>query len=67
MAFQVKFTAQRGKANNPAQVTVAAGTSEAQSDTIGLNADVTNLSKGEFLTMIDDVKARIEKGLWPPI
>lgn len=61
-----KFTAQRGK---PAlkDVVVAAGSAEAQSDTMTLNIDVTNLRKGEALVQIDAIRNKIAKGPWPPL
>ena len=56
-----KVTAQRGKFNLK-DVIVAAGAAEAQSDTISLNVDFTNASKGEILTMIESIKQKIHAG-----
>ena len=61
-----KFTIQRGK-NDLKDVTVAAGSAEAQSDTLSVNVDYTNATKGEFLMMLDEVKQKIHAGPWPPL
>jgi len=66
MAFQVKFTMQRGK-NGLKDVAVAAGSAEAQSDTISINVDAKKITKGDALIMIDDIKRKIHAGGWPPI
>lgn len=66
MAFTASFTVQRGKSANPASLVIGAGTSEAQTDTMTLNIDVTNLSKGEALVMLSDLRDQIERGKWPP-
>ena len=63
---QWKFTAQRGKYNMK-DVVVAAGSAEAQSDTISINIDQTKLTKGEALQQIDIIKEKIHAGKWPPI
>lgn len=61
-----KWTIQRGKADLK-NITVAAGSAEAQSDTLSINIDVTKLTKGEALLLIDEAKEKIFAGKWPPI
>lgn len=61
-----RYTIQRGKVDLK-DVTVAAGTAEAQSDTISLNIDVTNMSRGEAVLMLDELKQRVLAGVWPPL
>ena len=61
-----RFTAARGR-TAPRFVTVAAGTAEAQSDTVSINIDVTRLTKGEALTIIQAIAQRIQATRWPPI
>lgn len=63
---QWKFTAQRGKVDLK-NITVAAGSAEAQSDTISINIDQNKLTKGEALVLIDEIKEKIFAGKWPPI
>lgn len=61
-----KLTVQRG-GRDEKSVVVAAGSAEAQSDTMSLNCDFTNLRRGEALRMIDALKARIHAApSWPP-
>ncbi len=49
------------------QVTVGAGSAEAQSDTMTLNADITALTRGEALMMVEAIRARIHgSSTWPP-
>ena len=64
---QFKFTSQRGKRDATKDVTVAAGSAEAQSDTMSLNIDVTKFTKGEVLQQIDYIKAKIFASKWPPL
>ena len=61
-----KVTAQRGKFNLK-DVIVAAGAAEAQSDTMSLNVDFTNMKKGEALILLDSIKQKIHAGKFPPI
>lgn len=61
-----KWTVQRGKVNL-ADVAVAAGSAEAQNETISLNVDYNTISKGEVLILMDAIKARIHAGPWPPL
>jgi len=61
-----KFTIQRGK-NDLKDVVVAAGAAEAQTDTMSVNIDYTNWTRGEILWALDEVKQKVSAGLWPPI
>lgn len=61
-----KFTIQRGKVNL-SDVAVAAGSAEAQSDTMSLNIDVTNLTKGEAMILVEEIKQKIFASPWPPL
>lgn len=61
-----KFTIQRGKVDLK-DVVVALGTNEAQSDTLSVNIDVTNASRGEVIHMLDEVQQKILGGPWPPL
>ena len=61
-----KFTVQRGKVDLK-DVAVAAGSAEAQSDTISLNIDYTSISRGEILHLIQEIEQKILTGLWPPL
>ncbi len=63
---QYKFTIQRGKVDLK-DVAVAAGAPEAQSDTLSVNIDVTALTKGEAVLMLEEVAQKIHAGLWPPL
>lgn len=63
---EYKFTAQRGKIDLK-DVAVAAGSAEAQSDTISINLDITALTKGEALIMIDNIRDKIHASPWPPL
>lgn len=63
---QAKFTMARGKTNLK-DVVVAAGSAEAQSDTISINIDYTKITKGDALMMIDGISAKIAAGKWPPL
>ena len=66
MAFQAKFTMARGK-NNLAQVAVAAGAAEAQSDTMSLNVDAAAMTKGDALIQLKAIADKIHAGPWPPL
>lgn len=59
-----KLTLQRGK-RDLKDVVLAAGSAEAQSDTISLNIDTTNAKKGEVLQMIDLLKAKVHASKFP--
>jgi hypothetical protein len=61
-----KLTLQRGGSEEK-DVTVSAGSAEAQSDTISVNIDYTNLRKGEAVLMLETIKMRIQGSpTWPP-
>lgn len=62
----VKFTMQRGKPTLK-DVTVAAGTAEAQTDTISINIDYTKMTKGDVLLALDNIRQKIFAGKWPAI
>lgn len=62
----VKLTVQRGGRDEKA-VVVAAGSAEAQSDTMSLNIDLTNIRRGEALMMIEAIRMKIHGApSWPP-
>ena len=63
---QAKFTIKRG-ASRLQDITVAAGSAEAQSDTMSLNIDYTKLTKGDALIMIEVLEQKIFAGKWPPL
>ena len=62
---EYKFTIQRGK-TGMANVAVAAGSAEAQTDTISVNIDRTLLTKGEVQLLLQSLMQKIEAGPWPP-
>lgn len=64
MAFTAKLTIRREKPYK-GDVVIAAGASEAQTDTISVNIDATNLSKGEAIIMLENMIAAIHAGNWP--
>lgn len=66
MAFRAKWTAQRGK-NNLREVAVAAGTAEAQADTVSINIDAGAMAKGDAIVLLEDMIAKIHAGPWPPL
>lgn len=59
-----KLTVQRGK-RDLKDVVVAAGSAEAQSDTMSLNIDSTKLTKGEALLGLEQLRQKIFAGKWP--
>ena len=61
-----KFTVQRGMVDLK-DVAVAAGTAEAQSDTLSVNIDYTNISRGEILHLLTEIEHKILTGPWPPL
>lgn len=61
-----KFTVKRG-ATSPAQIAVAAGSAEAQSDTLSINIDVTAMSRGDVIHMLEKAKQKILAEPWPPL
>ncbi|OYX62736.1 MAG: hypothetical protein B7Y88_13870 [Sphingomonadales bacterium 32-64-17] len=66
MAFTAKFTGKYGDTDN-GEIAVAAGSAEAQSDTISLNIDATNMSKGEALQLIEKIRDEVHNSPWPPL
>lgn len=66
MAFTAKYTVPRGK-HAQKNVTITAGSAEAQSDTISLNVDVTHMTKGDVLMLIEDLEQKIYANKWPPL
>lgn len=63
---QAKFTVQLGKVDLK-DVAVAAGSAEAQSETLSVNIDFTNMARGQVLLLLDEVKQKIHAGPWPPL
>jgi hypothetical protein len=61
---QVKLTVTRGKPHIK-DIAVAVGTPIAGSDAMELNIDQTKISKGDALTMIDNLRAKIYASPWP--
>lgn len=62
----VKFTIQLGKVDLK-DVAVAAGTAEAQSETISVNIDYTNMRRMDVVLQLDEIKQKILAGPWPPL
>jgi hypothetical protein len=62
----VKFTVQRGKVALK-DVAVAAGSAEAQSDTMSLNVDYTAWRKGDVIIALEAIIAKIHAGKFPPL
>lgn len=61
-----KLTVQRG-GRDEKSVVIAAGSAEAQSDTMSLNIDYTNIRRGEALMMVEAIAMRIQSSpTWPP-
>jgi hypothetical protein len=62
----VSLTVKRG-GREPKDVAVGAGSAEAQSDTMTLNIDRTDLTRGEALMMVEALRAKIHAApSWPP-
>jgi len=61
-----KFTIKRGQVDLK-DVAVAAGSAEAQTETLSVNIDYTAMTRGDVLWMLDEVKQKIQAGLWPPL
>lgn len=66
MAFEAKFTALRGETGIE-DILVTAGSSEAQTDTVSVNIDATNITKGETILLLQKVLDRIHAAPWPPL
>lgn len=60
----VKLTAQRGKGNFK-DIVIAAGSAEAQTDTVSVNIDFTNAKRGDILLALETITNRIISGKWP--
>lgn len=63
----VKLTIKRGAGLTAKDVTVAAGSAEAQSDTMSLNIDVTKMTKGEAIVMLKALEQQIQRAAWPQL
>lgn len=63
---QAKFTVQLGKIDLK-DIVIAAGSAEAQSETISVNIDYTNMRRQDVLLLLDEVKQRIFAAPWPPL
>lgn len=63
---RTKFTMTQGQ-TDVGEVQPEAGDAEASSETVSINIDATNLSKGEALIMIDKIRETIHRGEWPPV
>lgn len=63
---QYKYTLQRGKTDLK-DLTIGAGSAEAQSDTVSINIDVTNMTRGDALMLIEQLEAFILRAPWPPL
>lgn len=61
-----KFTAKRGQVDRK-DVVIAAGSAEAQSDTISLNVDYTAMTKGDVILLLEKISQAIHAGTWPPL
>lgn len=60
-----KLTIKRGTSMSSKDIALAAGSGEAQSDTMSLNIDSTKLTKGEAMLMLEAVIQHISKNKWP--
>jgi hypothetical protein len=60
-----KLTIKRGAGLSAKDIALAAGTAEAQSETISVNIDYTKLTKGEAILMLEGVKQYIQRAPWP--
>lgn len=61
---QWKLTAKLGQ-RHLSEVTQAAGAAETQSETISLNIDTTNMTKGECLVLIEALEQKVHASTWP--
>ena len=61
---QVKLTVMRGKPHIK-DIALSAGTPIAGSDAMELNADFTKMAKGDAMTMIDELRAKLFASPWP--
>lgn len=58
----VSLTVKRG-GRTPADVAIGAGSAEAQSDTMTLNIDLTNITRGNALIMVEALKRKDRKSV----
>jgi hypothetical protein len=65
MAFTASFTAKRGQVQLK-DVAIGAGSAEAQSDTMTLHVDVTNMTKGDAIILAEAILQKIHATNWPP-
>jgi hypothetical protein len=63
---QAKFTGKRGKTGIE-DIVISAGSAEAQSDTISVNIDYTNITKGEVLLLLSKIRDAIHNAPFPPL
>lgn len=61
-----KYTVQLGKVSEK-DVIIAAGSAEAQSQTLSVNIDKTTLSKADAVYLLEAVIKKIHKEKWPPL
>ncbi|RIV87500.1 hypothetical protein [Aurantiacibacter zhengii] len=64
--FQFKTTGSFG-GNDIEDIAIEAGDEEAQSDTISINMDITNMGKAEALHLLGKMVDRIHAAPWPPL
>lgn len=64
MAWTAKLTFTRGEPYS-GDIAITAGSAEASHDVISVNIDAANLTKGEALIAIDNIKDAIFAGDWP--
>lgn len=61
----VKFTCARGRTQIK-DIPQAAGTAEAQSETVSVNIDYTNMRRSDVVAQLQAIEARIMASRWPP-
>jgi hypothetical protein len=61
-----KYTAQYGSTGS-ADVAIASGDAEAQSDTISINIDLAAMGRAEAIHLIDKIKDKVLSAPWPPL
>ena len=59
-----KLTVQRGK-NDLRDIALSAGSAEAQTDTLSVNIDYTNMTKQDAMIMLDEIKQSLFNRPWP--
>ncbi len=63
---QVKYTGKYG-ATDRKDIVVAAGSAEAQSDTISVNIDYTKMGRAEVIHLLEKITAKILAENFPPV